>query len=142
MYVFERIANTVYPYKDSLIVCLETAAAFLSLSNGGMYESPIQVYSNTEQSITGFDIKLIPDCFKSKQYEEKHGILCTTPEQTILDLLEHEDDVDIQTLLESLSNYYYKHNETFSGLEAHMNQAQQQAFEKWKQDAIDYYTED
>lgn len=141
MYVFERIRNRVYPYRESLIVCLESAADFLNLSNGGMYDSSIHAYSATERNIPGFEIITMPDCFTSKQYEEKHGILCTTPEQTLLDLLEHEQDVDIQTLLESLSNYYYKHNESFNGLEAYMNQTQRQAFEKWKQAAIDYYTE-
>ena len=142
MYVFEKIANTVMPYRDNLIISLETAADFLNLSNGGLYKSDIQAYSPIEQNIPGFIITVQPDCFKIKQYEERHGIFSTTPEQTLLDLLENEEDIDIQTLLESLSNYYYKHHESFNGLEDQMNSKQQQAFEKWKQDAIDYYTED
>lgn len=141
-YVFERISDAVLPYRNNLIVCMETAADFLSLSNGGMYESDIQAYSNILLTLPDFTLNFRSDCFTTKKYEERHGIFCTIPEQTILDLLEHEGDVDIQTLLESLSNYYFEHHDSFNGLEAQMNKAQQHAFEKWRQDSIDYHTED
>lgn len=89
MYMFERIANAVLPYRDNLIVCMETAADFMSL-----------------------------------------------------DLLEHKKDVDTQTLLESLSNYYFEYQESFATLEEQLNEAQRQSFSKWRQDAVEYYTED
>lgn len=140
--LYEQIAATINPYKEDVIVCLETAADFLSLSNGVFAEDLFRVYAATQINDNTLEVIIKPDCFSSKQYEEKHGILCTTPEQTILDLLEYENDVDIQTLLEVLSNYYYEHHESFDSLENRMNPVQRQAFEKWRQDAIDYYSED
>lgn len=142
MWLYEEIAERVRPYKDTILLCLESAADFLSLSNGTLYLCNITAYTSIDQKIDGFELRYLPDCFKSKQYIEREGIYCTTVEQTLLDLLEYEHDIDIQNLLESLSKYYYTHNETFNGLEKQMNSAQLQAFEKWKQDAIDYYTED
>lgn len=140
--LYEQILNKITPYKNDVILCLETAADFLHLSNGVHEEDLFRVYSSRPLNDDTIEVIMQPDCFKTKRYEEWHGIFCTTPEQTILDLLEHEQDVDLQTLLESLSNYYYEHNETFSSLEGQMDTIQKQAFEKWRQDAIDYYTED
>lgn len=47
--------------------------------------------------------------------EERNGLICTTINQTIIDLLEQNGDKQIIT--ESLANYYDEHYESFDGLE-------------------------
>lgn len=142
MWLDERIAAKVRPCKDNVIICLEDAADFHHLSNGGSCDCPTKVYSKTSQEIEGLDVIVLPNCFQKKQYEERNGVFVTTKEQTLLDLLEYENIVDIQCLLESWSNYYYSNHESFNGLEEKLNEVQKVAFEKWKQDMIDYYTEE
>lgn len=154
MYAHEHIVNTVRKLNAPVMVCLETAADFLGLSNGG-YLPSYQVYSekplNTDTSEKTIEV-IIEDAFNTKNYITKHGVTCTAPEQTILDLLDGanrldlldnpDKHTDIQILLESLSNYYYEHNESFEPLTKLMNQHQLQVFNSYSQDAIDYYTED
>lgn len=140
--MYQEIANRVFPYKNSSIICLETAAIFGGLSNGVCYLDCVKVYSPTDKEMGDLSVIHYPNCFDSKEYEERLGVFCTTEEQTLLDLLEYEEDVDIQTLLEAFSNYYFIHGESFAGLESRMNNRQKEAFERWKEDAINYYTED
>lgn len=49
--------------------------------------------------------------------------------------------MDDQTIYESLANYYYRHGELFDEIIPLMSEEQLRVFEKYKQDAIDYYTE-
>lgn len=138
---YQVIEKAIAPFKDSVIVCLETAADYHGLSNGVCFENSFRVYSDKE--IQGDKIRtiIIPDCFTSKEYDTINEIHVTTVEQTLIDLLENDDDADIQTLLESLSNYYYDSKESFSELEKIMNEKQKNLLDKWGQDAIDYYND-
>ena len=138
---YQVIEKAIAPFNDSVIVCLETAADYHGLSNGVYMEDLFRVYSENSIPENGIESFVIPDCFNSKKFVTVNNIHVTTVEQTIIDLLEHEDNIDIQTLLESLSNYYYMHNESFAELEGQMNEEQQELLNKWKQDAIDYYDE-
>lgn len=136
------IADKVKPYKDKFLIALETAADFVCISNGSLYINEIVVYAEHKiECDSVFRIVVLPNCFDMKRYIESNGVYCTTIEQTILDLLENEGDTDIQVLVESLSNYYYKHNETFGKLGSLMYERQTIAFNKWKEDAIDYYND-
>lgn len=54
-------------------------------------------------------------CLEDLACEERDGLLCTTVNQTIIDLLEQNGNEQIIT--ESLANYYDAHNESFDGLE-------------------------
>ena len=65
------------------------------------------------------------------------GLLCTTVNRTIIDLLEQNGDEQIIT--ESLANYYEEHNEGFDGLE--IPEHLQERFEKYKVWAMEYYEE-
>lgn len=65
------------------------------------------------------------------------GLVCTTVNRTIIDLLEQNGDEQIIT--ESLANYYDEHHESFDGLEIpdHLSRR----FEKYKKWAQEYYEE-
>ena len=101
------------------ILCKESAADYLNLSNGTLSED-ITFYSSSE----------------GKEVIFLRGIWCTTVNQTINDLLE-DNDSDEQVLLESLSNYYYKNNESFQGLT--IEEKNQERFLELKEAAIGYY---
>lgn len=69
--------------------------------------------------------------------EERNGLLCTTINRTIIDLLEQNGDEQI--IIESLANYYEEHDEGIDGLE--IPQHLQSRFEKYKVWALEYYEE-
>ena len=68
---------------------------------------------------------------------ECNGLLCTTVNRTVIDLL--EQDGDGQIITESLANYYEEHQGSFDGLEipGHLRRR----FEKYRAWALEYYNE-
>jgi len=105
------------------VLCKESAAEFLNLSNGN-FSTDIYFYSSEESF--------------GKEIIIKRGIKCTSINQTINDLL-MEPGSDGQILLESLSNYYYEHNKSFEGLV--IKDENMKCFIELRQDAIDYYND-
>lgn len=117
------------------ILAFDTAADYLGLTNGG-YRPSAQVFVTRPQKIDHTEQILVPS-FKSIEYEERHGLLCTTVNRTIIDLLEQNGDEQIIT--ESLANYYDENGESFDGLR--IPQHLQKRFEKYKKWAVEYYEE-
>lgn len=138
----DTIYRVLSPYKGRVILCLETAADYMMLSNGVVYQDRFRVFATApirDSDITVF--LLSEEEFANKQTIEYAGMACTSPVQTILDLLSYYDIVDDQTIYESLANYYYRHGELFDEIIPLMSEEQLRVFEKYRQDAIDYYTE-
>lgn len=134
----------VFTYNDQLrnlladvecVLAFDTAADFLGLTNGG-YRSAAQIFVNKKQNIDGTEQILLPS-LEALVCEEQNGLLCTTVNQTIIDLLEQNGDEQIIT--ESLANYYDTHNESFDGLE--VPEHLKARFEKYKTWALEYYEE-
>lgn len=134
----------VFTYNDQLrnlladvecVLAFDTAADFLGLTNGG-YRSVAQIFVNKKQNIDGTEQILVPS-LETLACEERNGLLCTTVNQTIIDLLEQNGDEQIIT--ESLANYYDAHHESFDGLE--VPEHLQPRFEKYKAWAVEYYEE-
>lgn len=117
------------------VLAFDTAADFLGLTNGG-YRSAAQIFVNKKQDIDGTEQILVPS-LETLACEERNGLLCTTVNQTIIDLLEQNGDEQIIT--ESLANYYDTHNESFDGLE--VPEHLKARFEKYKTWAVEYYEE-
>lgn len=69
--------------------------------------------------------------------EQRNGLICTTVNRTIIDLLEQNGDEQIIT--ESLANYYEEHDGSFAGLK--IPRYLQQRFEKYRAWALEYYEE-
>ena len=135
---------TVIAYNDQLrhllanvkcVLAFDTAADFLGLTNGG-YRSAAQIFVDKMQDIEGTEQILVPS-LENIKCEERNGLVCTTVNQTIIDLLEKNGDEQIIT--ESLANYYEEHNEDFGGLE--IPKHLQLRFEKYKAWALEYYEE-
>ena len=59
-------------------------------------------------------IQYVIDNFDNKDYINLRGLLVTTENQTIIDLI--EQDEDIQNIQITLSSYYYLHNQSFNDL--------------------------
>lgn len=137
---YEVIAERVRSTGRDVIVCLETATDCLGISNGGYLER-YQVYSEEYFEMEGIEVIVLKDFYKTKNYISEYGVPCTNVEQTILDMLARVDVVDIQILLESMSNYYYRMGESFEELVEMLGEEHIVAFEDCKQDAIDYYNE-
>ena len=117
------------------VLAFDTAADFLGLTNGG-YRSVAQIFVNKKQNIDGTEQILVPS-LETLVCEERNGLLCTTVNQTINDLLEQNGDEQI--IMESLANYYDAHNESFDGLE--VPEHLKARFEKYKTWAVEYYEE-
>ena len=115
------------------VLAFDTAADFLGLTNGG-YRALAQIFVRKKQNIEGTEQILVPS-LKALVCEERNGLVCTTVNQTIIDLLERNGDEQIIT--ESLANYYDEHN--FDGLE--VPEYLWSRFEKYKAWAIEYYEE-
>lgn len=117
------------------ILAYDTAADFLGLTNGG-YRPAAQIFVQEEQNIKGTEQTVIPS-FSAKEYVEKDGLLCTSVNQTIIDLLEQRGDEQILT--ESLANYYFEQGESFAGLKIPKHLKNQ--FNKYSIWAVEYYDE-
>ncbi len=117
------------------VLAFDTAADFLGLTNGG-YRALAQIFVSKKQNIEGTEQILVPS-LKELVCEERNGLICTTVNQTIIDLLERNGDGQIIT--ESLANYYDEHHESFDGLKVPKHL--QPSFEKYKTSAVEYYEE-
>lgn len=117
------------------VLALDTAADFLGLTNGG-YRDVAQIFVNKKQNIKGTEQILVPSLEKL-ECEERNGLVCTTENQTIINLLELNGDEQIIT--ESLANYYDEHSESFDGLD--IPEHLQSRFEKYREWALEYYEE-
>lgn len=117
------------------VLAFDTAADFLGLTNGGIRQEA-QIFVTEQQDIKGTQEFLIPS-FEQLEWKEYHGLLCTTINQTIIDLLEQNGDEQIIT--ESLANYYEEHNGSFKDLQ--IPKHLEERFRKYSQWAIEYYEE-
>lgn len=117
------------------ILAFDTAADYLGLTNGG-YREKAQIYVMEKQPATDTEQTLI-DSFADKECQNRQGLLCTTINQTIVDLLERDGDEQIIT--ESLANYYEEHGQSFDGLD--IPEHLRSRFEKYSEWAMAYYEE-
>lgn len=119
----------------SCILAFETAADYLGLTNGG-YREKAKIFVVEEQPVSDTEqIKI--SSFAEKECQKRNGLLCTTVNQTIVDLLERNGDEQI--IMESLANYYEEHGQSFSGLD--IPEHLRECFEKYSEWAKVYYEE-
>ena len=121
--------------KIECVLAFDTAADYLGLTNGG-YREKAQIYVRKHQMIEDAEQITVPS-FSDKEYQNVNGLMCTTVNQTIIDLLEQNGDEQIIT--ESLANYYEEHNESFA--ELHIPKHLQERFQKYSDWAKVYYEE-
>lgn len=117
------------------VLAYDTAADYLGLTNGG-YREAAQIFVRERQDIEGTEQFIVPS-LGDIESAECNGLVCTTVNRTITDLLERDGDGQIIT--ESLANYYDEHHESFDGLKVPKHL--QPSFEKYKTWAVEYYEE-
>lgn len=122
-----------------LILCGVSALEFLELFNGYVNESKIQVYAKSNGQFDNIEYHIV-DSFDNIDYINFDGVLCTTVNQTINDMLANYDNIDELAFLEALSNYYFANDESFDNLK--IKPENLNIFNQVKQIAIEYYCED
>ncbi|WP_298593666.1 hypothetical protein [uncultured Mitsuokella sp.] len=118
------------------ILAYDTAADYLGLSNGSSYHPYAQIYVQSPLGIEGTKEYIVPS-FEAVEYERRGGLLCTTVNQTINDLL--RADGDNQAIQESLATVYYENGESFDTLRIAPDLMPR--FEQYRDWAIEYYDE-
>ena len=140
------IALELHTYNDYLrdllkdapcILAYDTAADYLGLSNGSSFHETAHIYVQSPLHIDGTTEHLIPS-FSAVEHERRNGLLCTTVNQTINDLL--RADGDNQVIQESLADVYFSNGESFDSLR--IEQDLLPLFEKYKVWAMEYYDEE
>ena len=136
----------IYTYNDYLrdllkdvpcILAYDTAADYLGLWSGSMYPQTAQIYVTSPLHIAGTTEYLIPS-LNAVDHEKRLGLLCTTINQTINDLL--RADGDNQVIQESLADVYFSNGESFDSLRIEKELLLR--FEKYKVWAMEYYDEE
>lgn len=117
------------------ILAFDTAADYLGLTNGG-YREKAQIFVTEGQPVTDTE-QIRINSFAEKECLNRQGLLCTTINQTLVDLLERDGDEQIIT--ESLANYYEEYGQSFSQLE--IPKHLKERFNKYSEWAMEYYEE-
>ena len=99
----------------------------------------IQVYAQNEGQFDHIEYHIV-NSFDDIEYLNFDGVLCTTVNQTINDMLSDYDNIDELAFLEALSNYYFANNESFDNLK--IKPENRDVFNQVKQMAIEYYCEE
>ena len=137
--------SRIYTYNDYLrdllkdapcILAYDTAADYLGLWSGSMNPLTANIYVCKPLHIEGTTEYLIPS-FEAVKHENRLGLLCTTVNQTINDLL--RADGDNQVIQESLADVYFSNGESFDSLQ--IEEELLPRFEKYKIWAMEYYDE-
>ena len=122
-----------------LILCGVSSLEYLELFNGYVNESKIQVYAQNEGQFDNIEYHIV-NSFDDIEYLNFDGVLCTTVNQTINDMLSDYDNIDELAFLEALSNYYFANNESFDNLK--IKPENRDVFNQVKQMSIEYYCEE
>lgn len=77
------------------VLAFDTAADFLGLTNGG-YRSLVQIFVDKRQKIEGTE-QILVSSLDMLECEERNGLVCTTVNRTIIDLLAQNGDEQIIT---------------------------------------------
>ena len=136
----------LYTYNDYLrdllrdapcILAYDTAADYLGLSNGSSLHGAAHIYVLSPLHIEGTKEHIISS-FSAVEHERRNGLLCTSINQTINDLL--RADGDNQVIQEALADVYFSNGETFDSLQIEHDLLPR--FEKYKVWAMEYYNEE
>ncbi|MDR2354334.1 MAG: hypothetical protein LBF22_14485 [Deltaproteobacteria bacterium] len=118
------------------VYCYTSALECLGLFIGYVNEAMIDVYAKEKGEFENVNYFIV-DSFDHLEIETYENIRYTSLNQTINDMLADFDNIDEQSFIEALSDYYYMHDESFSGIVIEeKNQAQFDSIKDW---AIDYH---
>jgi len=121
-----------------MILRRTSALEFLELFSGYMNGKEIDVYAKRRYEYENITYCIV-DTFDGINYIDSGGVLCTTINQTINDMLADLDSIDEQPLVEALSKYYFTHDKSFTDLTILPENIE--CFSNLKDWAIEYYNE-
>ena len=122
-----------------LVLCRTSALEYLGLFLGYSNEEAIDVYAKQKGEYENINYRVV-NTFEDIDVVRPYGdVLCTSVNQTVNDILRDFDNTDEQPLLEALSRYYFKHDESFDKLL--INPENMERFSTVKDWAIEYHNE-
>ncbi len=135
-YLFKRDYFTdILRGRKNAILCKGSALEFYGAANSSS-GSAVEVFAcgNLPSPFITYPVRN----FKNIAYEKHDGILVTTLNQTINDMLE-DGMSEMQPLYEALSDYYYTHGSTFEGIE--IKPENRDRFCEAARESLEYYEE-
>ena len=123
---------------SGLILRGRSALEYLGYFSGYRNYNEIEVYALENGQFSNIYYKVVSN-FSGIEYTQDGRVLCSTFSQAINDMISTFPYEDEQALVEALSDYYYRNNSSFEGLNIHT--ANQPLFETLKSWAIEYYDE-
>lgn len=121
--------------RKNVVIAKESAANYLHLSNQDL-DRNVYVYSSNYLPEPFIVTKV--DNFNNLDYSKVNGLLVTSVDQTINDLLTDKES-DEQVIRESLATYYFDNDESFDNLK--INSVNEEVFKYYADQAIHYYDE-
>ena len=121
---------------SGLILCYTSALECLNLFLGYLDETRIDVYAKERGEYENINYR-IRDSLVNLDIIPVGNLLCTSINQTINDMLQDFNNIDEQSFLEALSNYYFRNSERFDGLV--INPENMNLFNTVKQWALEYH---
>ena len=106
--------NSVLRGKD-VVLCHTSALECLGQFPGYVNETQIDVYAIQREPYENINWRLV-DGFDNIEIVNIAGVRCTSLNQTINDMLRDYDEIDEQSLVQALADYYYENNASFDGL--------------------------
>ena len=127
--VYKTLLNEI-----DCVVCKESAADLLGYSNGG-FRSNIDIYTLQDYNLPYLNCHVVDDLSKIPT-QDFHGIKVIPIEQTIIDLIQNSNS-DEQVIFETLANYYYGNNKSYSNINPPKNLIKK--FKYYGEEAKRYY---
>ena len=137
-YLTSREWHSAIVGDSQMILRCTSALEFLELFSGYIREQQIDVYAMQLGEYSNINYYIV-DTFDNIDYIQLGNVLCTSPSQTFNDMLSNFENIDEQSLIEGLSNYYYANNESFNGLDIWPENIER--FNSIRDWAIEYYNE-
>jgi hypothetical protein len=118
------------------VFCYTSALECLDLFLGYVNEVKVDVYAKEKGEIENVNYYIV-ESFDYLEIETYDNIRYTSLNQTVNDMLADFDNVDEQSLIEGLSDYYYSNGKSFSGLL--IEEKNQAVFDSIKDWVKEYY---
>lgn len=125
--------QSMMKFRKNAILRAESALQYMKCTDGH-FSYMVKVYALTDLP-TPFIVTKVKN-FKNIDYTCIDGVLVTTFSQSLDDMISDKGS-DMQIFDQALSNYYFKNNKSFDGI--NISKKNQKFFNEEKQKALEYY---
>jgi hypothetical protein len=98
-----------------VVLCHTSALECLGQFPGYVNEEQIDVYAKAREPYENINWYVV-DNFDSLEIVNIGDLRCTSLNQTVNDMLRDYNEIDEQSLIQALADYYYSNKESFDGL--------------------------